>query len=284
MKYESYLQYISIIGKHVPISVTDAHGVITCVSDAFCKMTGYSEPELIGQKHSLLRHFDTNDEVYNDMWSKISQGVSWYGRLKNKTKCEKTFWVDEFIEPLFKADEVVGYMAIRKNVTNEAAFEKLAKIDPLTGLFNRYAVEEFLRLFIEEARRYEIELCVIMIDLDDFKEVNDMYGHNAGDEVLKKFASIFQKTIRLSDRVGRWGGEEFLVLLPHTSYEQAFELAERIREKVSSCRFDEVGHKTASLGVASFEKEDTLTSLVNKADQALYVSKKKGKDQVRCFR
>lgn len=284
MKYESYLQYISLIGKHVPISVTNTHGVITCVSDAFCKMTGYSEHELIGQKHSLLRHFDTRDEIYSDMWSKISQGVSWYGRLKNKTKCKKTFLVDEYIEPLFKAGEVIGYMAIRKNVTNEAAFEKLAKIDPLTGLYNRYAIEEFLRLFIEEAHRYEVEFSVIMIDLDDFKEVNDMYGHLAGDEVLKSFATIFQKTIRLSDRVGRWGGEEFLVLLPHASYEEAFELAERVRVKTCSCRFDEIGYKTASFGVALFEKGDTMTSLINKADQALYISKKKGKNQVRCFR
>lgn len=283
MKYESYLQYISIVEKHVPISVTDKHGIITCVSDAFCKMTGYLEHELIGQKHSLLRHSDTGDEVYSDMWSKISQGVSWSGRLKNKTKCEKTFWVDEYIEPLFKFDKVIGYMAIRKNVTNEEAFEKLAKIDPLTGLFNRYAIEEFLRLFIEEARRYEIEFCVIMIDLDDFKEVNDMYGHLAGDEVLKKFASVFQKTIRSSDRVGRWGGEEFLVLLPHTSYKQALELAERVRVKVCSCRFNEVGRKTASFGIALFEKGDTLSSLINKADQALYISKKKGKNQVNRF-
>ncbi|MBU0631499.1 sensor domain-containing diguanylate cyclase [bacterium] len=280
MKNESYVQYIALIGKYVPISVTDIHGIITCVSDAFCEMTGYVKQELIGQKHSLLRHYDTDDDVYVDMWSKISQGKAWYGRLKNRTKSEKTFWVDEYIEPLFEADEVSGYIAIQKNVTNEAAFEKLAKIDPLTGLFNRYAIEEFLHLFIEEAHRYETAFSVILIDLDDFKEVNDAHGHLVGDEVLKKFASIFGKMIRSSDCVGRWGGEEFLILLPHTPYEQAVELAERLRSQVNLYRFDHVGNKSASFGVALFEKEDSYASLINRADQALYTSKKNGKNRV----
>jgi diguanylate cyclase (GGDEF)-like protein/PAS domain S-box-containing protein len=273
-------QYISFVEKHISISMTDANGLITCASDAFCKMTGYTKEELLGKTHALLRHPDTQKSIYTDMWKTIAQGNIWHGRLKNRTKNDQTYWVEEFIQPLFSCEKITGYIAIRKNVTEELTYEKLAKADPLTGLLNRYAIEEFLRLFIQEAKRYKTPLCIMMIDIDNFKETNDIYGHLAGDRVLKGLSSLFQQMIRESDRIGRWGGEEFMILLPHTTYQQAFELAQRLCKEFSSYPFDSVGHKTASFGVAAYKEGDSLVSLTDKVDKALYSAKRNGKNRV----
>jgi diguanylate cyclase (GGDEF)-like protein len=125
-----------------------------------------------------------------------------------------------------------------------------------------------------------LDFSIIMIDLDDFKSVNDTFGHQAGDIVLKKVAEIARALIRLGDRMGRWGGEEFIVLLPNASYEQAKELAERLRIGISIYHFDGVGSATASFGVSSFEREDDFYSLIQRADAALYRAKESGKNQV----
>ena len=120
----------------------------------------------------------------------------------------------------------------------------------------------------------------IMIDIDDFKRVNDTYGHQAGDSVIKKLVEILLKLIRSSDRMGRWGGEEFVVLLPQTAYSQAFELAQRLRVGFSTYKFENIGYKTASFGVATLEENDTMSSLIDKSDKALYISKNLGKNRV----
>lgn len=273
-------QYISLLEKHVSTSITDVDGVIICVSEAFCEMTGYSESELIGKRHNLLRHPDMSDEIYQNLWATITKGKPWHGRIKNRKKNNESYWVDAYIEPIFDDGTIIGYQAIRQNITDEALFETMAKIDTLTGLYNRNAIEEFAKLFIDEAQRYQIPFSIIMVDLDDFKQINDVYGHPVGDEVLKRLSVIFQDLIRSSDRLGRWGGEEYLILLPQTTYLQAKELAERLRSEFSSHKFEEIGYKTASFGVALLEHGDTLDSLIIKADKALYNSKRSGKNRV----
>lgn len=273
-------QYISIIEKHISTSITDTDGTIICVSAAFCEMSGYKEEELLGKKHTILRHPDMQDEVYQDLWATITQGKPWHGRIKNRKKNKESYWVDAFIEPIFEHGKIVGYQAVRVNITDETVFANLAKTDSLTGLLNRYATEEFIKLFMDESKRYQISFSVIMVDLDDFKLVNDHYGHQAGDGILKKLSEIFQSFIRSSDRIGRWGGEEFLILLPQTTYTQAKELAERLCIGFSSYEFEAIGKKTASFGVAVIEPDDTMESLIDRADKALYISKKMGKNRV----
>jgi len=280
IKNTYYYKYVSLLEKHVSISITDPNGVIVCVSRAFCEMTGYSEEELIGKKHTLLRHPDMKDEVYQNLWMTITEGKPWHGRIKNRKKNKEFYWVDAYIEPIFDNETIVGYQAIRQNITDEVLFETLAKIDVLTGLYNRNTIEEFARLFIDESQRYQIPFSIIMVDLDDFKQINDHYGHQAGDEVLKRLSDIFQGLVRSSDRIGRWGGEEFLILLPQTTYLQAKELAERLRIGFSSYIFEGIGYKTASFGVALLESNDRIENLVAKADKALYKSKKLGKNCV----
>jgi diguanylate cyclase (GGDEF)-like protein len=157
--------------------------------------------------------------------------------------------------------------------------------DGLTRIYNRHSFEERLVYEIKRRRRYNHDLSLLMVDLDHFKQVNDTYGHKAGDMVLRKVGEILTETFRTTDLAARYGGEEFVVLLPHTSEEDAWKLAERIRESIQSSVFRFDGHEfsvTASIGVASVEA-GALTrddDLLVKADKALYKAKNNGRNMV----
>lgn len=119
-----------------------------------------------------------------------------------------------------------------------------------------------------------------MFDIDHFKEINDTYGHLTGDDVLKTLADIVRENLRKIDSLVRWGGEEFMIIAPETDLEGAKILAERIRKKVESYKFDKIKTITISLGLALFEKDDTENSVIKRADDALYNAKKRGRNRV----
>lgn len=157
--------------------------------------------------------------------------------------------------------------------------------DALTRIYNRHSFDERLIYEIKRRRRYHHDLSLLMVDLDHFKQVNDTYGHKAGDMVLRKVGEILTDTFRTTDLAARYGGEEFVVLLPHTSEQDAWNLAERVRTAIQSCEFHFDGQEfmvTASIGVASVEagaltKDDDL---LVKADKALYEAKHNGRNMV----
>ena len=155
-----------------------------------------------------------------------------------------------------------------------------ATVDFLTGAFNRNKIEQVLQGEIKRATRYEGPLSLILFDLDNFKSVNDTYGHLSGDYVLKTAITIIQDHIRKTDSLGRWGGEEFMLVAPETDLDQAEALAEKIRKQVRLFAYEHVGAVTISCGVAEFEPEDTIDSLIKKADDAMYRAKRKGRNRV----
>ncbi|NPA53183.1 MAG: GGDEF domain-containing protein, partial [Aquificae bacterium] len=165
----------------------------------------------------------------------------------------------------------------------------LATYDPLTKLYNRRFIVSFAETEVKEALRYDKDLSVIILDIDNFKGVNDTYGHPAGDEVLKKVANILKTKIRETDKAGRYGGEEFIVILPNTPSKEALEVAERIRKAIEQEKviIDHKGEKielkvTASIGVASLGTHGkSFYELLKAADIALYEAKRNGKNQVR---
>lgn len=157
--------------------------------------------------------------------------------------------------------------------------EELAMHDELTGIYNRRAILGFLKEEIERAFRYDIPLSISIADIDLFKSVNDTYGHLKGDEILQEFASHLRHCVRSTDRVGRYGGEEFLIILPHTTISQALSCMERCRSGVEGSLFG--GLKiTVSFGVAALRPEDDLNSLLARADRALYEAKGRGRNRV----
>jgi diguanylate cyclase (GGDEF)-like protein len=158
--------------------------------------------------------------------------------------------------------------------------ERLATIDKLTGAFNRRKFDDILKVEIKRALRYNTPLSLVMFDIDHFKNVNDTYGHHVGDQVLVDMAQIVINTIRITDTLTRWGGEEFIVLSPGCNLAQSVEMAERLRQVISSANFPLSGHITISLGVSEFCPEDTPDRLILRADDALYRAKNNGRNCV----
>lgn len=158
-----------------------------------------------------------------------------------------------------------------------------AATDPLTGAFNRSTLELNLKREISLAQRHDQPLGLLMLDLDHFKEINDRFGHPAGDCMLKAFAREVVRNIRNSDELFRYGGEEFVVLLSNTDITGATQLAERVRQGVETMRTACDGHTlgiTVSIGVAILENQEQAEDLLKRADQALYHAKSEGRNRV----
>ena len=159
---------------------------------------------------------------------------------------------------------------------------KLSITDPLTGAWNRHQFNELIRIEVPRAKRYSQPICLLLIDIDHFKKVNDDLGHAAGDQILQQLCTLVQEKIRLVDSLFRWGGEEFAVLLPNTSLAAAHFVAERLRKEVAGSRFEPVGKLAISIGVAELEQEETPQQWFERTDQALYAAKEQGRDRVVC--
>jgi len=168
----------------------------------------------------------------------------------------------------------------------QKANERLARLaveDGLTGLFNHRHMLELLAMEVERAKRYEQPLSCVMLDLDRFADINDAYGHLAGDATLKRVAAILSRNCRRTDLVCRYGGDEFLIICPHTDIQHAAQLAERLRRALLESGAVGDGQAlpvSASFGVASFSKDSSVTDLVSQADHALYHAKRKGGNRV----
>ncbi|WP_050750692.1 diguanylate cyclase [Paramagnetospirillum magneticum] len=158
--------------------------------------------------------------------------------------------------------------------------EHLARHDTLTGAWSRSRIEESVRQEMLRNSRYGHPVSLIFIDLDHFKRINDGYGHAVGDEVLKSFCDIAQKCMRSTDLLGRWGGEEFVIVTPNSGLMIAILLAERIRKAVMAYDFPVAGHVTASFGVAEYRENETWESWLCRSDAALYAAKEGGRNRV----
>lgn len=171
----------------------------------------------------------------------------------------------------------------RENSLLKAEREILLKkslTDPLTGLYNRIKIQE---IFLHEQQQFidlGDQLSVILMDLDDFKQVNDTHGHNIGDKYLQAFAKVLKDSLRTVDIIGRWGGEEFIILLPKTSLEQTKETASRLKEDIKNIHCPKLGSRTASFGLSTLMTNDTLSTFVGRADEALLQAKVNGKDRI----
>ena len=157
---------------------------------------------------------------------------------------------------------------------------ELAHTDMLTGTMNRYRIEHQVQMALANAQRYDQPLSLLLFDIDHFKQVNDTLGHEAGDEVLKRLVSCVEGKLREGDQLGRWGGEEFLVLVPNTRSRDAMILAERLRRALEATDFELEQTITVSIGVAQWRSEDSLKSLLERADRAMYKAKHSGRNRV----
>ena len=165
-----------------------------------------------------------------------------------------------------------------------AKLEELATTDALTGAYNRRKFNELILAELERVRRYEHPLSLFILDIDHFKRINDTQGHEAGDEVLVVLADLIRAGIRATDSLARWGGEEFVVLSPEVTLEEAMRLAQRLRTAAGTYEYSFVGKVTASIGVAQHRTGETPDELFARADEALYRAKEGGRDRVEVAR
>ena len=158
-----------------------------------------------------------------------------------------------------------------------------ADTDSLTGLLNRRAMVRILEQELERAARYKKTFSIIIFDVDNFKDVNDTFGHFVGDHVLRGISDLMRHAIRQTDSISRWGGEEFLIALPETELESAKAFAERALALMRKAQFGRVSNVTASFGVAVYEPELKLEELLHRADHAMYQAKQDGRNQVALY-
>jgi diguanylate cyclase (GGDEF)-like protein len=168
-----------------------------------------------------------------------------------------------------------------KEKTHLIRLENLSVTDELTGLHNRRYFDKHFEIELQKIKRNKKELCLVMVDIDHFKRINDVHGHQVGDEVLKEFSTLLENNIRTTDLVSRWGGEEFIILLPETSIENSVNLAEKIRVIISHYDFSKVGNISASFGVSIVDpNSNSNRGPLHEVDEALYLAKDQGRNRV----
>ena len=277
--------YINIVNENIIISSTDKQGIITDVSEAFCKISGYTKEELIGQTHNLIRHPDMSDSFYKDMWDTLLSKKEWKGEIKNKDKSGHDYWVFAIITPVLKNDDIVGFTAIRTNITDKKHIEYLSITDELTQLYNRRFFNTKIEKEINRAKRENTYLSFLIMDIDYFKEFNDTYGHQKGDFALEEVSKVLKKyTNRSSDFAFRLGGEEFGIIT-RLEKEKIIEFANNIKNEIEELHIEHressiSEYLTISIGITSRTGLDLLDSntLYKEADDSLYLAKNKGRN------
>lgn len=182
---------------------------------------------------------------------------------------------------------LIGLSSFRMNYYNRIQFyinkrlEKMSSTDPLTGLINKAKLYDELQMWMTYSKRYKTPLTMVLFDIDNFKKINDQFGHLAGDRVIAEISEIICKMVRETDKLARWGGDEFVILLPHTSRPQTLEITERIRKTISEKDYMTGYPITCSFGVASLTgKMEIIDHFIAAADEALYKAKSSGKNVV----
>lgn len=196
-------------------------------------------------------------------------------------------WVEILISPILIDTTCIGTVFLCTDITErkkteEVIVEAIHK-DDLTGLYNRRYIDKMMDFYIAKSLTSEISFTILMLDIDFFKKVNDTFGHPTGDLVLSKIGEILKESVRNTDYVGRFGGEEFMILLPDTNVFGGISLAEKIRMYISKYEFPQAGHITISLGVSEYYINESKESIFERADRALYLAKRRGRNRVAIF-
>lgn len=268
------------------VLITDRQFVIVFVNRAFEQMSGYVEAEILGKTPMLLLRPGAHAPAfYVQMQSALDKGEDYRATFTNRHKSGALYYAEQSIAALRDAQgQVSHYVGISKDITamvqRENALQEQATHDQLTGVLNRHAGEAALRHCQAQAQENALGYGLILGDVDHFKQVNDRCGHPAGDRVLKLVANVLSAQVRESDSVVRWGGEEFLLVLSGIGRDDLLELAERIRSAIAACSDPEVGNFTMSLGAVLWQTADTVESLLQRSDEALYCAKERGRNQV----
>lgn len=292
------------------IIITDPEAIIVDVNPAFEAIFGYTQEAVRGQNPRILSSRREAPDFYQAMWQTLLREGFWQGEIwdthKDGSEHPKLVSISAVRDAGGTLCNFVGYytdISERKRVEGEleryrqnleelvhartqaleqanVELQRLATTDPLTGLFNRRTLLARGEQCQQNAQRYGTAYSLVIIDIDNFKSINDRFGHDRGDQVLKTVVQRIQAGLREADTLARWGGEEFIVLSPQSTCEGAILLAERLRQSLAESPLEAAGQVTASFGVACYVAGDDLDTLVKRADAGLYAAKHAGRNRI----
>ena len=316
LRYERSLQELAnqshALDLHLMVSETAADGTIMTGNSAFFAANGYAPEELIGQSYRNLTIEIPGQGSMDAALETIREGRAWRGTLQNRRKSGELYWVSATIVPfpdvwgrvsryvtlmtdisesILLSAKVANEQRLREDLTNlNQSLVTEATTDPLTGRPNKRAFDLFMPQAVAVSKDDQKPLSVMMLDIDYFKQINDSYGHPAGDAVLREVSHRWEREIRGSDMLARIGGEEFCVVLPRTTTDQARRLAEKLCKLTAAVTIDFENSPgeiisipvTVSIGVATADPADALGTdkLMHAADTALYEAKNSGRNRV----
>ncbi len=308
-KVEQYsrLQRVALESASEAILITDAGGIIEWANPAFTTLTGYALEEVLGVNPRILKSGMMDHAFYKVLWSTVLDGQKWSGELWNLNKDGHLYSEEMHIAPVLATDgHISNFVAVKHDITERKQLEaqaerskqglvslnkqlqqanesilRISQTDALTGLSNRRTIDERMVREMARAERLGCGFSVILGDLDHFKSINDEFGHLVGDRVLVATAAALASQARPYDLPARFGGEEFMVLLPESTLTDAMTIAQRIRKAVTGIRVPGVQRQiTMSLGISTWAQGDTTSMLIGRADAALYQAKRTGRNRV----
>jgi len=276
----------------------DDTGYLTFVNPAALRVMGYGEKELIGKHYATLIRPDMCDEAMKFFGRQFVKKIeNTYSEYPVVVKDGREIWLGQNTQLIFQDGKVVAFQAMARDITERKRMEKelseserryrdLSIIDDLTQLYNSRYFYHQLKLEIDRVDRYEEKtMTLLLLDLDDFKQFNDAYGHVEGDQVLSRLGQVVKRCLRQTDSAYRYGGEEFTIILPMTTSKDAVITAERIRREFKKDTFSPAPaegdvHVTVSIGLGQYKPQEDMKAFVIRVDQLMYQAKKNGKDCV----
>jgi diguanylate cyclase (GGDEF)-like protein/PAS domain S-box-containing protein len=289
------MQVLSLAIEQSPTSIviTGADAIIEYVNPHFSAESGYTAAEAIGRNPHILHSGLTPAATFRAMWDQLVRGEPWKGELINRRKSGELYWEEAHISPVKDAaGKITHYVAVKLDITErKQAYERIAYMahhDVLTGLPNRALFFEHVAQALELAKRNQTRLALLFIDLDQFKPINDTWGHAVGDLVLQEAAKRMTGRIRAADTVGRIGGDEFVVLLTAVQDETAAVtvaagIGEALRQPFLVA--DRCLSISASIGIALYPDHGRdAIELARHADDAMYQAKQDGRDNLKVFK
>jgi len=285
MQYEKLLSSIVNVTKNL-ILVTNLEGVIVYTNKAFNEKLGYDADELVGKHTRILKSGHQNAMFYKKMWESIISNGYFSGTFISIKKDATLFYDRKEISTIKdNTGRPIYYVSISSDISEqvqkEVELENQIYIDSLTNIYNRKKFEIIMERKIKEYTINNKLFSLILLDIDYFKMINDDYGHDMGDYILKELSQTLQDNLRSSDFLFRWGGEEFAILIDGT-VENAKQLSEKLRINIKDKNFQSI-KITASFGISCMKNAKNKDMLFQQADKALYQSKENGRDRVEIY-
>lgn len=264
------------------ILATNLEGYIIYANDAFKKKLGYTQDELIGEHSRKLKSGIQDKEFYKRMWKQLLHQGSFNDVFISKKKDGTLFYDKKEIRTIYNDNgDPLYYVSISQDITDDMEKRKLLESevfnDTLTGLHNRKKYDLVIEDKIKEFELHQKIFSLMLIDIDHFKKVNDTYGHEVGDKLLKQFSALLKSKLRTDDLLFRWGGEEFALLIDNNQ-EDTYKLALKLKNAIQKTDFEGL-HITASFGISQIS-DTNIQTLFNNADKALYSAKNSGRNIV----